>query len=102
MLRFYGVYLVVEKEVDYEEVLKEIYMYLKTGVSDSKSIKTRSRLYMIKEDILLRRVGVGLMPGGRWVKIPKVSKRVGVLKEVHDGHGHYGYQCTWARSYMNY
>lgn len=38
----------------------------------------------------------------RFVKIPKISEREGVLKENHDGHGHFGQDATWARLYRYY
>ncbi|KAG1614235.1 hypothetical protein G6F46_007107 [Rhizopus delemar] len=84
-----------------EDYLVKIYGVLKCVVSSGehdgselKSIGLRFRLS--KDGHLLRKVG------DRYVKVPRIDERVTVLKEVHDGHGHFGQEATWKRLYMNY
>ncbi|KAG0736676.1 hypothetical protein G6F23_010807 [Rhizopus arrhizus] len=93
-------WLIEQESTPYEESLMEIYLYL-TNPEDqanvSRKIKIASRKYTISEkNELLRRVGQ------RQVKVPKISERQSVMKEVHDGHGHFGQDATWARLYSNY
>ncbi|OBZ81563.1 Transposon Ty3-I Gag-Pol polyprotein [Choanephora cucurbitarum] len=59
-----------------------------------KGINARFRLG--KDQSLFRRVG------DRYLKIPKFSERDKVLKDVHDGHGHFGQEATWQRLYESY
>ncbi|KAG1034658.1 hypothetical protein G6F43_013366 [Rhizopus delemar] len=40
--------------------------------------------------------------GDRYVKIPRIQERLSLLKELHDGHGHFGQEATWKRLYMYY
>lgn len=34
--------------------------------------------------------------------MPKIQDRAKILKEVHDGHGHFGQEATWKRLYFGY
>ncbi|EIE75604.1 hypothetical protein RO3G_00308 [Rhizopus delemar RA 99-880] len=60
----------------------------------TKSIGTRYRLN--EEGDLFRKIG------DRFVKVPTIHERALLLKEVHDGHGHYGQDATWKRLYLQY
>ncbi|KAG1577677.1 hypothetical protein G6F48_012515 [Rhizopus delemar] len=85
---------------NYEEYLCEIYKILKSAVlgdctdKKTKSIGTRYRLN--EEGDLFRKIG------DRFVKVPTIHERALLLKEVHDGHGHYGQDATWKRLYLQY
>ncbi|KAG1135221.1 hypothetical protein G6F37_013275 [Rhizopus arrhizus] len=58
--------------------------------------KTRSMKYKFQDNYLFRQVG------RRYLLVPHISERIGILKEVHDGHGHYEIHATWARLYSHY
>lgn len=96
--------LVEEKGLDYEDKLQEIYEYLRgNDQSVSKRIKLKARQYRVDEvEVFWRHVGVGLLVGGRWIRMAKLREREDIIKQVHDGHGHYGCQSTWGRLYLNY
>lgn len=102
----YGeVKLVVEKEAEYEDKIQMVYDYLASGQIDeaSQMVKNKSRQFKVDDQgRLWRHVGVGGSRGGRWILVVKLQERLAILKEVHDGHGHFGCQSTWARLYMNY
>ena len=76
---------------------------MNSGVGASMVVKSRSRLFKLENEVLWKHVGVGDLTGGRWIQVPRLSEREAILKkQVHDGHGHFRCQSTWARLYLNY
>ena len=87
----------IEKDKVYEEWLQEIWEYLsRMDHSVNRRIKERAKNYKLEEGRLYRLIGQ------RCVRVPYPVERTQILTEVHDGHGHYGQQATWARLYLNY
>lgn len=82
----------------YEDWLYDILFYFRNpgDASVTRKTKTRSMKYKFQDNHLYRQVG------RRYLLVPHISERIGILKEVHDGHGHYGIHATWARLYSQY
>ncbi|KAG2209868.1 hypothetical protein INT45_013585, partial [Circinella minor] len=81
----------------YEEYLNEIFIYLLKGNQDVKDeIKTKSRKYKIADNHLYR------ILGDRTVIIPYIEERSRTLTEIHEGHGHFGQDASWARLFTSY
>lgn len=87
-------------EEDYEPHILKIYQTLidasenQNMDSNIKSINLRFRLN--EESELFRKIGE------RYVKVPKIRDRLDIIKETHDGHGHFGQEATWKRLYFSY
>ncbi|KAG1119462.1 hypothetical protein G6F61_009915 [Rhizopus arrhizus] len=92
---------VIEIDVDYEKYLEEVFLYLVTADQQvDKKIKNRSLKYVVVENKLYRKIGRG--SEARLVLVPKRGEREAVIKQCHDGHGHFGCDSTWSRMYVNY
>lgn len=86
-----------ESKADYEDWLLKIYKYLVScDQTVDGMIKTKGRDYKIQDNHLYRIIGQ------RLVKAPYLSEKNGVLQEVHDDHGHFGQDATWAKLYHRY
>jgi hypothetical protein len=87
----------------YEEQLEDIFVYLSTGVEKGNA-KKKSRRYCLSQggDRLCRRVGGSIYQDYRVVIIPIKQERNSILKQVHDGCGHFGTLSTWQRLYNHY
>lgn len=90
--------LTVDGSKYYEEWLEEILYYFRNPGAQrvTTEVKNRSMKFKLDETHLYRRAGM------RFLKIPHLGEREDVLKEMHDGHGHYGIHATWARLYSQY
>lgn len=92
--------LVLSDGGDYEAELRTIYNYLSNvNIEISKVMATKARAYKLQEGHLYRQIG-GI--GGRFVKVPFISERPGILQQCHEGHGHFGQHSTWAAVYHLY
>ncbi|CEP10491.1 hypothetical protein, partial, partial [Parasitella parasitica] len=83
----------------YERELIELYVYWRDPLHHQDcDLKTKRKAlrYRVLENHLYRRAGQ------RWLKVPFLDERKQVLIELHDGHGHFGQQATWARVYKDY
>jgi hypothetical protein len=78
----------------YEPYLQDIFDHLTVCVdfSDSRIVR-RAAGYIVLNQRLFRQIG------NRLVYVPPLDERSGVIKHLHDGHGHFGIQSTWARLY---
>ncbi|KAI9468442.1 MAG: hypothetical protein EXX96DRAFT_590640 [Benjaminiella poitrasii] len=94
----YDMYAITITEQQYEAPLLALYDFIKNPNMNDNAFTKKSINYTICDDRLYRFVG----KEGRYVKIPHISERQAVLKEVHDGHGHFGQHTSWARLYHNY
>ncbi|KAG1277745.1 hypothetical protein G6F66_012218 [Rhizopus arrhizus] len=79
---------------DYEEYLNEVVNYLrnptyKRGIPE-KVVKRSQRFRLNEQGELFRRVS-----DNRYLKVPPIKERIKILREVHDGHGHFGKDATW-------
>lgn len=90
--------LITSMEDQYEEWIQAIADYFKTPGSPDTSdgIKRLSLKYRYDNSALYRKVGQ------RFLIVPVIQDRTKVLNEVHEGHGHFGVNATWARLYSHY
>lgn len=82
----------------YEPWLQDLVFYFNFP-GNSKNTNATKRLslkYAYDNGILYRKVGQ------RLVCVPCIEERPKILTEVHDGHGHFGINATWARLYKDY
>ncbi|KAG2198945.1 hypothetical protein INT46_006337, partial [Mucor plumbeus] len=96
------------EKLDYEPELKEIYACLarvgsvELNFKDIRSLELKATKYMVGNNChIYRQIGSKKNPR-RYVKIPFISERHGILTEVHDGHGHFGVHSTRSILYRNY
>ncbi|KAG0913975.1 hypothetical protein G6F57_011256 [Rhizopus arrhizus] len=97
----YPSWLVQDLEDSYEDYLNEIVQFLKNPVEftkENEKLRLRASKFKLNEEGQLYK---RLKPE-RYIKIPKITEREAVLREVHDGHGHFGQEATWARMYSGY
>lgn len=74
----------------------EMLVKMSNGVMvDGDIRKVGNRFKLNEKGEMFRKIGE------RYVRIPKKSERESILKEVHDGHGHFGREATWRRLYLN-
>lgn len=93
----YPAYLVSEHGDIYEPYLDDILQYvLKGDQTVAPSIKKKALKLRFENERLFRKVG------DRFVKIPFKHERAEILRQTHDGHGHFGRDATWARLYQHY
>ncbi|KAG0755447.1 hypothetical protein G6F33_011500 [Rhizopus arrhizus] len=94
----YPCWFVEEKDEGYEEGLNDIVHFLKNPTEfthENEYVRNKATKYKLNEKgELYRRLGED-----RFVKIPKIVDREAVLREVHDGHGHFGQEATWSRMF---
>lgn len=81
-------HMLVDEAADrgYEDWLNDIVFYFKFPGSPKVSDETKrlSLKYRMDNHHFYRKVGT------RFVIIPPIQDRAGILKQVHDGHGHFG------------
>lgn len=82
----------------YETWLHELVFYFQNpgNAHTSNATKRLSLKYAYADQKLYRRVGA------RYVLIPTFEERPAILNEVHEGHGHFGINASWARLYKEY
>jgi len=87
-------HLLVESADFYEDPLMDVFCKLKAGIipKDPKELVSLLAKYKIFDNHLYKKVY-----GKAYVKIPHISERQGVLRNVHDDFGHFGVNATWKR-----
>ncbi|CDS12577.1 hypothetical protein LRAMOSA11497 [Lichtheimia ramosa] len=83
----------------YEQQLQPIFEYLAKPWDQTVDtrVKIKSMQYRVNDDHLYRKIG------SRWVRVPFIGQeRLDVLRQIHDGHGHFGINASWARLYHSY
>lgn len=89
--------MITETGTCFEPYLEEIMKYMMIGNQmTSTQIKKRAQRDHFENEHLYRKVG------DRFVKIPYIDERGEILRQCHDGHGHFGRDATWARLYQSY
>ena len=82
---------------NYEDYLAEVFEYIIKGDQDvPKEIKARARHYQVDDNYLYHVVT------NHMVKIPYKNERLRIIKECHDGQGHFGQEATWKWLYNSY
>jgi hypothetical protein len=90
--------MIGESDLDYEPILKNIYIHISTESNEDiprelqRRVSLEKRNYFIKNEKLYKRSSYGSL------FIPKIKERESVLKELHDGHGHFANEATYKRA----
>ncbi|CEP15347.1 hypothetical protein [Parasitella parasitica] len=97
----------VKPTLDYELEVRLLVSWLVSGQKPSLSkeevckLSFKAKNYMLGSDWRFYR-RVSSVKDKRFVKVPFIAERPGILAEVHDGHGHFGVHSTWSILYRNY
>jgi putative transposase len=79
----------------YEKELQDLF-WLLCNTAELMLQPTNLKIKAIEDNHLFRKVG------SRHLLVPYVKERKAILEQVHDGHGHYGQNASWARLYQCY
>ncbi|CEP14621.1 hypothetical protein [Parasitella parasitica] len=92
-------YLMLESADFYEEPLMDLYCKIKAGVipKDPKELKVLLSKYKVFKNHLYKKLW-----RNTFVKIPHINERQPILRNMHDGYGHFGVNATWKRLYSQY
>ncbi|OBZ81681.1 Transposon Tf2-6 polyprotein, partial [Choanephora cucurbitarum] len=90
--------MIEEGPNQYEAWLGDLINYFRNCGYEARSLKTKrlSLKYLYENGTLYRKIGL------RHVLVPKFYERRRILTEIHDGHGHFGVNASWARLYQSY
>ena len=95
---FSHIVMIEENELNYEELLIYVYMYIINlsfnGIPEEFQRRTHleRKNFVITDHKLYKKSSYGLL------QVPKLTERTAVMTQLHDGHGHFGQEVTYQRT----